>query len=53
MTPATVNGSAAATPITIGVKVDAFPARAPAGAITLTATSTDPAAAPLIRPRSW
>ncbi len=50
VTPATVNGSAATTPISIGVKVDTFADRAPAGAITLTATTADPAAAPPATP---
>ncbi|MDX6227597.1 MAG: hypothetical protein QOI76_987 [Frankiales bacterium] len=46
VTPSTVNGSAAAAPVTVSVVVAANAPRDPAGTIRVVATSTDPAAAP-------
>jgi hypothetical protein len=46
VTPTTVAGAAPITPLSVSVSVAADAARVPDGAITVTATSTDPAAAP-------
>lgn len=46
VSPTTVSGATPITPITVSVVVAASAARVPTGTITLTASSTDPAAAP-------